>query len=397
MKSHKLVFLLPVFFLNYTALFSSTPNEKLFVKGNISEKIKILESLTDAERVPIIQKGLDFSIENASVLGPDEEFTNLTVASINALLSEPEKIKKIKKKERLKLSEKLMTVFKQFKDNRVREAAMEKLPLYSESNKDQMVAFLNDYLATSFKTGEKEENVLEQSIVIAGENGNSESLTIIYNIWHSRIWPQYQSSCDEALVLLSQDSFSDVIKIFSISNIKDSAHYLSLLKKSSKIPQNSLCDIAENALLIAINNVEKLRASDEEKKAFSDFQLEAHEILTENKWSHAASVVNTNILFAKKAFEDGSMTAKEFVKMINSSVQVPSPALAQSLTEMLSECNGKFEKNELLDKSVVLALITALGELGDKTAFDTLLYVTYLSYPLEVLDEAKKSLAKLNW
>ena len=69
---------------------------------------------------------------------------------------------------------------------------------------------------------------------------------------------------------------------------------------------------------------------------------------------------------------------------------------------MLSECNGKVEtanddKLKMPAKSVVLALISALGELGDKTSFDALLYVTYLSYPPEVVDEAKKSLAALNW
>jgi hypothetical protein len=69
---------------------------------------------------------------------------------------------------------------------------------------------------------------------------------------------------------------------------------------------------------------------------------------------------------------------------------------------MLSECNGKVESfaqgdSKMPAKSVVLALIFALGELGDKTAFDTLLYVTYISYPLEVIDAAKASLAKLQW
>ena len=70
---------------------------------------------------------------------------------------------------------------------------------------------------------------------------------------------------------------------------------------------------------------------------------------------------------------------------------------------MLSECNGKVEQAgkdgnaSMPAKSVVLALISALGELGDKTAFDTLLFVTYLSYPLDVIDAAKASLAKLNW
>ena len=176
------------------------------------------------------------------------------------------------------------------------------------------------------------------------------------------------------------------------------------MKKSDKISENSLCQIAENALLIAINNVENLSAkSEDSEKAFIGFQLDTQEVLTEHKWSHAASAINRNLLLAKKAYAKGTMGEKDFVRLIKSSVQIPSHDLAQSLTDMLSECNSRVEKAssdakvEMPAKSVVLALITALGELGDKTAFDTLLSVTYLSYPLEVVDEAKKSLQALNW
>ena len=131
--------------------------------------------------------------------------------------------------------------------------------------------------------------------------------------------------------------------------------------------------------------------------------MEAGEVLAENKWSHSANVMNENILLAKKAYEKGEMTQSDFVKLIQLSPKVPSNALAKTLTEFLSECNGRVEKlsadnkSEMPARSVVLALIIALGELGDKTAFDTLLYTSYLSYPVEVTDEAKKSLAKLNW
>lgn len=394
----KIVFLIPLIFSFYSALFAASQNEKFFVKGSISEKIEILQNLTDKERVSVAQKGLDFSIENASILSSDEEFINLTVASIHAFPSENAKIKKVKKKEQQKISEKLMAIFKLFTDKRVRSAAMEKLSLYSNENTELTVDFLNDYLSTAYKTGEKAENVLESAIVMIGKIGNEESLSLIYSIWHANLWPEYQKSTDEALVSLSEDSFSDVIKIFSISNIIEFERYFSLLKNSSKNSENSLCDIAENALLIAINNAESLKANGTDaQKAFIRFQKEAHAVLTEHKWSHAANVVNSTIVLAKKAYDEGTLNESDFIEMIQSSVRVPSHELAQSLTDMLSECNGKVENSEMPAKSVVLALISALGELGDKTAFDTLLYVTYISYPLEVIDEAKASLAKLQW
>ena len=398
-----------VIFLFVSPAFAASVSEKAFVKGNISEKITILQHIDETEQITIAQKGLDFSIENAAVLGNDEEFKNLILFCVNTLPSDSAKIKKIKKKEQTKISEQLMTVFKIFDDKKIRSSVMERLPLYSKYTNELTVDFLNDYLSTAYKSGETAENVIEGAIVQIGQIGNEDSLSIVYSIWHSHIWPAYQKSIDEALVTLSKDSFSDTIKIFSISNIIEFKQYFSLLHEFQKNSQNSLCSVAENALLIAINNAEKLKATDEEKRAFSDFQIETHEVLTENKWSHAAEAISKSMLLAKQAYSEGFLREEEFVKMISSSVQIPSHELAQNLTEMLSECNGAVEKidrivvgdsnekSSMPAKNVVLALIKALGELGDKTAFDTLLYVAYISYPLEVIDEAKASLAKLKW
>ena len=390
-------------------MFAVSAKEKAFVKGNIAEKILILQNLDESEKIPIVQKGLDFSIENVSVLAQDEELNSLVLSCISALPDDASRIKKIKKKEQQKLSEKLMAIFKLFGDTKIKSASMEKLPLYSKADRQMLVEFLNDYLESAFKTGEKEENVLESAIVTVGQVGNENSLTVVFNIWHSKIWPAYQKSAGDALALLCHDSFSDIIKIFSISNIGEFEIFFSLLKNSLKNDTNSLCSVAENALLIAINNAEKLTASTEEKKAFVAFQIETQAVLAENKWSHASSVVNSNMLLLKKSYDEGLLSETDFIKMIESSVQVPSEDLAKTLTEMLSDCNSTVEKIDRIvvgdsdekstmpARNVVLALIKALGELGDKTAFDALLYVTYISYPLEVIDEAKMSLAKLNW
>ncbi|MBQ8679051.1 MAG: hypothetical protein IJ530_04735 [Treponema sp.] len=394
-------FLLSFFFSLFIS--QASENEKNFIKGSLSEKIIILQNLNESERFSVVKKALDFSIEHAAVLSEDEDFTKLALAAVTVLSDKKDEITKINLDEQMKISEKLMALFRLFKNKELKKAVMEKLPLYSTENSSLTVDFLNEYLLSSFKQGKNSSEVLESSIEALGKLGNEESLSIIYNIWQSKIWPEYQKTTDAALVRLSQESFADVIKIFSISTIEDAAHYFTLLHKSSKVSQNSLCDIAENSLLIAINNAEKLKAGSETaERAFLGFQIEAHEVLTNQKWSHASSVIVKNILLAKKSYDAGILGESDFTKLIRSSVQIPSHELAQSLCDMLSECNGKVESfaqgdSKMPAKSVVLALIFALGELGDKTAFDTLLYVTYISYPLEVIDAAKASLAKLQW
>ena len=401
---NKFILAFLIFFSSLQIFAVSSQIEKNFIKASLAEKITIVKNLKEKDLVSVTQKALDFSIENSSVLKDDKDLTNLALACVLVLPSDAESIKSLKNSDLQQISEKFMTIFKLFKNSELRRAIMKNLELYSGNDQSLTVLFLNDYLASAYKANENEENVLEEAIITIGKIGDNESLSIIYNIWVSKIWDKYHEAIDDALVSLSRDSFGDAIRILSSSKIEDSAHYFKILKKSDKISENSLCQIAENALLIAINNVENMSAkSEDSEKAFIGFQLDTQEVLTEHKWSHAASAINRNLLLAKKAYAKGTMGEKDFVRLIKSSVQIPSHDLAQNLTDMLSECNRKVEnassdaKVEMPAKSVVLALITALGELGDKTAFDTLLSVTYLSYPLEVVDEAKKSLQSLNW
>ena len=416
---NRLKFLLLIFFLARSLAFSVSDTEKRFIKGNISEKITIIQNLKSEEIIPLSKKALDFSIENFDSLSADAELSRLAVAAVRSLPWSENEVKKIKIENRRAIAEKFMTVFSLFKNADLCNAIMERLPSYclydGEKEKIQFVDFLCDYLSTAYKNGEKALPSHEKCILLlaktVSENNlkNNEALSIIFSIYASKIWPEYQTSSGEALIMLCADSFSDIIKIFSVSRIGDFGDFFLLLKNSSKITQNSLCDVAENALLIAINNSEKLRGNKEESEKFSKFQVDAQDVLCENKWSHAANVVNENIILAKKSYEKKEISESDFVHLIASSVAIPSGALVKTLTDFLSACNGKVErldkiasgekseKNEMPAKSVVLALISALGELGDKTAFDTLLFVTYLNYPAEVIDEAKLSLAKLNW
>ena len=258
-------------FLSGLAFSIPTQNERQFIKGNISEKIEIIKNLSEGEKNTLSQKGLDFVIENARTLGEDSDLLDLALVSVTALSAD----ENLGSDEQKKISEKLMTVFRLLKDRDVRSAVLEKLEIYLNGDKTLAVDFLNDYLSSAYKSAEKSANVHERSIALLGKIGNEESLSIIYSIWQSKIWPEFKDTTDNALVTLSQESFADSIKIFSVSNMEDAAHYFSLLHKSPQISQNSLCDIAENALLFAINNAESLKAqSKDAERTFLDFQIQ---------------------------------------------------------------------------------------------------------------------------
>jgi hypothetical protein len=70
----------------------------------------------------------------------------------------------------------------------------------------------------------------------------------------------------------------------------------------------------------------------------------------------------------------------------------------KALSDYLAVLNKKTEKTGLFDEEIMLHLISALAQLGEKTAFDNLLYVIlHEGYPDSIISASKEALAKLNW
>jgi len=114
-------------------------------------------------------------------------------------------------------------------------------------------------------------------------------------------------------------------------------------------------------------------------------------------WTRGATLVYSYFPVAKNEYENGLLSVDQFAQVITCTGVVASSETDQILSLYLDSLNKSMEKNMIPETKIVLAVINALGGLGDKTAFDYLLYVTYLEYPEEVISAARNALAKLKW
>ncbi|EID83995.1 hypothetical protein MSI_25880 [Treponema sp. JC4] len=128
-----------------------------------------------------------------------------------------------------------------------------------------------------------------------------------------------------------------------------------------------------------------------------NLQSQCLSILEENKWTRASSIAIDYLRFCKKMFDNGVIKEEYFSRVISSMAEISPIESVNTLCALLEEFNNKKEKDEKLSISVVKAVINTLGAIGNKTAFDYLLAVTYLSYPDEVLSAAREALAGLRW
>ena len=126
-------------------------------------------------------------------------------------------------------------------------------------------------------------------------------------------------------------------------------------------------------------------------------QLAALDILSQNSWTRASASALSYFQTSKKLYENRSMSEEQFKTVITSLRNIAPLDAVTPLISYLEELNDRTEKGNTISSEIALAVINTLGAIGDKTAFDSLLAVTYLNYEESVLTAAREALSGLRW
>ncbi|MDE6069147.1 MAG: hypothetical protein K2F89_09405, partial [Treponemataceae bacterium] len=140
-----------------------------------------------------------------------------------------------------------------------------------------------------------------------------------------------------------------------------------------------------------------IMGNSQNSRDLASFQLECAKVLADNQWTRAAELGEKYFGAAKTAFERGFLDERQFASAIKCVESISSRKSVKIFTDYMTQMNRAQEEKEFPSKTVALAIIDALGSLGDKSAFDCLLYVTYLDYPEEVTSAARNALTRLKW
>lgn len=356
-----------------------------FVKGNISDKIETVKLSKENDSIQITKMSLDFIIENVNFLNEDRDLCALTVATILTLPSDSE----VLNKNFPTIKQDLITFFNCFTDETVRISVLEKFKQIGKDSED-ICEILNNFILNQNSSSQ----IVKKTFECLGLIGNGDSFYILWNAWKNNKFNEYQESLENALIALSQRNLPETIKVISEATISEIYQFIKIVQKNKEIPLNFKAEIAENALSSAIHNTE------DNSKNFEDsvnLQLECIKLISEANWTRSNQLVITYFSVAKKDFNEERMTSDQFIVVIDCLTNLASTQSAKTLSDYLAEINSKIESKTPFCQDVVIAVIKSLGVLGDKTAFDNLLYVTYLDYSEEVKNLARESLAKLKW
>lgn len=357
-----------------------------FVKGDIIQKTAAIKrSGNDSS---IAKNALDFVVQNATLLEGDRDLAALAVAGILSYpaaeyASSPKNVTDLFK-----------TIFYDINDATVRISVFDKLALFYVSKPfDETVNFVNEYLLQKIASGDPLDDTVKKSVEVLGKMGNGSSFTGLYSILQTRIWQDIHPVVTETLVALADKSLNSIIDAISKADLTELKLLFQIYEKNDSLSSTLRSEIANQMLNSAII----ISGNSSLSRDMAEFQLACAKILAENQWTRTAELGRNYFSVAKVAYEVKFLSEAQFAEAIACVETLASRTAVRPLAEYMEQLNKAQESGKVPDKTVVLAIINALGALGDKSAFDCLLYVTYLDYPEEITSAARNALTRLKW
>ena len=383
-----------LFFISFVfQIFPQNKDSKIkFIKGNIVDKTKAIKESTGEDSYWLAEKAIQFALDNKEILGNDRELDALVVSAI--LTITPEYVAsadKLSQAEILFNFTKLFNIFSS--SNTVQIAVLSKILLLKDSiQTTEFTEELNNYLQSDgIATADK--SVLKSVISTLESIGNNKSFNILFSLYINPEFESVQNELETTLIKLAPNYIDEILYIINEKDIAKNKPLFEKIVKNSKISKNNLCEIAENLLNSSILYVE----NSTEKDDFTKLQIEVLQVLSSNNWTRASSSAISFFIFAKDKFTNGLISEEDMIKIVSSLINVAPIESISPLVSYLVELNSLTEMGKSVSIPVVEAVIKTLGAIGNKSAFDSLLGVTYLNYPESVLSAAREALAGLKW
>jgi hypothetical protein len=117
--------------------------------------------------------------------------------------------------------------------------------------------------------------------------------------------------------------------------------------------------------------------------------------LTRLRWARAGSLAINNYYRVQSDYYRGLASKERLLEAIACLGAAGNSNAALVIILQLGLINARIEKNPYYDSDITIALIQALGFIGDKAALYHLSYITYLSYGENVLAAAREAIDRL--
>jgi HEAT repeat protein len=372
--------------------------QRNFVRASLSTKVGILlDAATDDRASEFIgqlyEYALNFSLQNAEILRGDPELLNLTVLAARGAGN----------RGHTRSIDTLWKVFTGFRDSQIRIATLDALALLARGNA-QILENLNQFLANQNSLYRSSMDVdipvISACIAALGALGDESSFSVLFAVIITGYPEPLGAQAAEALEKLPGDTKANLTAILQKN---PPAEKLAVFRAA--ISGRSMNDAEKGAFAQTALEIGMQKETAANGSALALLCSLATQTLRDLKWTRAAPAVVQYFYQVQSEYQESRTPQQRdlLLEAISCLAVMDSFDAAQALSLQLGYLNSQFERAGRTgsfgenDETLVLGVINALGQLGDKIAFDNLHYVAYLDYPERIKAAAREALNNLTW
>ena len=359
-----------------------------FFTGSITDKVEIMSRMNAENPVSaeLARESLYFIIETEPRIGSGYGLQDLAKVSVPFFkITAPDQ------------AELLWSICMLFSNNDIYTLVFQRFQSSDSSYTVPYLKRIHTFIAEAIASEQFNSSSCLEAVKLLESAPDPASFDILFRIVNAGYSPELTEIADNALetvIPLSQTVIVQFMKDTS-SGLQEKLFLFTKIVENQKIPSYFKAELAEIALSGTIIQYESSREDDFVR---SRLQLAAIHEITDMAWTRAAATVVQYFPIACSDFDADIITEDEFIGVIECLEKFAVKPSVTVLIDYLVTLNSKMEAApDSINEPVLLAVINALGVLGDKTAFDNLLYVTYMPYSDTVITAARNALAGLKW
>ena len=291
----------------------------------------------------------------------------------------------------------LWRLFMAYRDTDTRVAVLEALAVLGKGD-SRVVENLNQFLLNQnnvYRSGLMPDYaVLSACITTLGKLGDGSSFPVLFSTMIAGYPDEYTQLAAQALGSIKGDYKKYLIDVIrKNSPIEKLAAFKAALQHTDFTPAE-IGEIAENALDISLTYI---APGDTDQASLDEMRYSSIRVLTDQNWSRATTLVIKHFYRVQTDFSNGTASKDVFIEAIQCLGAMGTSEAAQALSIQLGLINSTMERTKEFDQDILTAVIQSLGNIGDKIAFDYLLYIGYLPYPDSIQILAREAMNRLKW
>jgi hypothetical protein len=362
--------------------------QRNFLRASLTTKIQVLQDASDepgSDMGPLYLQALDFAIENAALLRDDPVARELSILAVrlvgisgyrNALLP-------------------LWDLFTLDSNSSVRVEILSAITDLVPADA-AVVQKLNEWIreqVSAFRNGDSVDlTVLSEAALTLGALGDENSFPVLFSMSTSGFPDAVAAKARVALYQIEGDFNDLIVKVIRENPATEKLEALRIAIANDNLTVDEKARIAEIALSQALSLVPRSAAEREYQR---QLRYESVRVIAENGRFSATDDIIAHFDMLLEEFPVGTARLSHVLESIDALGSMGNHEAAVRLSLYLDVLNSDVEGGKTVEEQIVLTVMKNLGKLGDKVAFDYLLYVGYLEYSERVKTAARDAISRL--